>query len=72
MMKVLLMIDCDSCRELFSFSRTASDDTSAWRVHGTNLVRMAIEHGWAESQDCNYHYCPKCADELEEMFQYIP
>ena len=68
MLKVLLLIDCDSCRQLFEFSRTASEDTIAWRVHGRTLVNMATKSGWFESDDANYHYCPACTEELVEMF----
>lgn len=68
MLKVLLLIDCDTCRRLFEFSRTASEDTAAWRLHGKSLVGMAEDSGWAESDDGNFHYCPSCSDDMQKMF----
>lgn len=60
MRKVLLLIDCDGCRCLYEFSRTASEDTTAWHVHGDTLVRMAIDDSWHETSCGNYHYCSAC------------
>lgn len=67
MLKVSLIIDCDGCRSLFPYSRFASDDTSAWRVHGEFLVAMAEEDGWVRTSCGNYHYCEPCWDELSEL-----
>jgi hypothetical protein len=64
--KVLLMIDCDSCRRLYEYTRTASEDTSAWWVHGNAVAKMAMRDGWARSADDNFHYCPECLDECDE------
>lgn len=69
MFKVLLLIDCDGCRRLFEFSRTASEDTSAWRVHGEALLSMAKRKDWAETIDGNSHYCPQCWRELEDLLE---
>lgn len=60
MKKVLLMLDCDFCRELYGYTRTASEDTTAWDVHGDAIVRMALKDGWECSEDYNSHYCPDC------------
>jgi hypothetical protein len=70
MKKVILLIDCDSCRTLYAYSRFASEDTTAWDLHGSNLVRMAINDGWAESSDGNFQYCPRCLEHNEELFIY--
>ena len=67
MKKVLLLIDCDSCRQLYIHSRVASEDTSAWNVHGNNLIRMAMRDGWGESYCRNFQYCPRCLDDNEEL-----
>jgi hypothetical protein len=58
--KVLLLITCDGCRRLYEFSRTTSEDTTAWYVHGDGLIQMAIDAGWLESHCRNYHYCSIC------------
>lgn len=71
MLKVSLIIDCDGCRCLFPFSRFASDDTVAWRVHGDSLVSMAEDAGWTRSECGNFHYCPECSVDLEAMFSVI-
>ena len=60
MKKVLLLIDCDFCRKLYTYSRFASEDTMAWAVHGNNIVAMAANDGWGESECRNFHYCPDC------------
>lgn len=67
MLKVSLIIDCDGCRCLFPFSRFASDDTVAWRVHGDCLAAMAEDAGWTRSECGNFHYCSHCWTELEDM-----
>lgn len=67
MMKVLLLIDCDSCRRLFAFSRTAAADYTAWSAHPDTLEKMACADGWAISEDGNSHYCPACLRESETM-----
>jgi hypothetical protein len=68
MKKVLLLIDCDACRKLYDYSHFASEDVTAWSVHGDNLIRMAVAEGWAESSCHNFQYCPRCLDEDEELF----
>lgn len=66
MKKVLLMIDCDSCRRLYEYTRTASEDTIAWWVHGNNLTKMAMQDGWARTEDDNSHFCPDCLEGCPE------
>ncbi len=60
MRKVLLLIDCDACGRLYEFSRTASEDTIAWHIHGDTIIEMALSDGWHQSCDGNYHYCSAC------------
>ena len=67
MLKVSLLIDCDSCRSLYPFSRFVSDDVSAWRVHGEALVDMSDQDGWDRSECGNFHYCPACSASVQEM-----
>jgi hypothetical protein len=67
MLRVFLLIDCDGCREVFPYSRLASEDTIAWRVHASGLIRSAEKDGWIESSDCNFHYCPQCWDEVAHL-----
>ena len=67
MKKVLLMIDCDNCRRLYEYTRCASEDTSAWHVHGGMLAKMAFKDGWARTLDDNSHFCPNCVVEHEDM-----
>ena len=67
MLKVSLIIDCDGCRRLFPYSRFASDDTTAWQVHGETLVHMAEEKGWTRTECGNFHYCLDCYEELLAM-----
>jgi hypothetical protein len=67
MLKVLLMIDCDFCRQLFRFSLFASEDLTAWGVHGQGLATMAEAQGWQRSLCGNFHYCPHCAAHVEEQ-----
>ena len=69
MLKVLIMIDCDSCRSLFQLSHFASTDVTAWSVHGDKLVQLAESNGWSRTCCGNFHYCPTCAEELEEYEQ---
>ncbi|MCI0560338.1 MAG: hypothetical protein MN733_17775 [Nitrososphaera sp.] len=69
MKKVLLLLDCDSCRCLYNFTRFASEDTTAWDFHGGAIAKMALRDGWARTEDDNYHYCPDCVEQLEEEFQ---
>lgn len=71
MLKVSLIVCCDDCRCLFPFSRFASDDTAAWRVHGDSLTTMAQDAGWTRSECGKFHYCPNCWTELEDMFCVI-
>ena len=66
MKKVLLMLDCDGCRCLYEHVRIASEDTTAWWVHGNALVKRALLEGWARSDDDNYYFCPDCQDECPE------
>ena len=65
MIKILLMIDCEFCRRLFRLSHFASDDPTAWTVHGDNLVAIAKSEGWLSSDCGNFHYCPPCTADLE-------
>jgi len=65
MKKVFLLIDCDSCRQLYAHSLFASEDTSAWEIHGDRLLEMAEHDGWAKSSCSNYQYCPSCLQEDE-------
>jgi hypothetical protein len=67
MKKVFLLIDCDSCRKLYHFSRFASEDTTAWECHGDNLIRMAVADGWDQSSCRNFQYCPRCIRESDEL-----
>jgi len=67
MKRVFLLIDCDSCRQLYPHSLFASEDTSAWEVHGNNLLEMAERDGWAGSSCRNYQYCPTCLQENDEL-----
>lgn len=67
MKKVLLLIDCDSCRMLYVYSRLASEDTTAWDHHGNNLIRLALRDGWAESYCRNFQYCPSCLQDNEQL-----
>jgi hypothetical protein len=67
MKKALLLLDCDSCRQVYSHSCFASEDTTAWEIHGANLIQMAVCDGWAESYCRNYLYCPSCLRENEEL-----
>ncbi|MGI0134505.1 MAG: hypothetical protein ACREBW_06070 [Candidatus Micrarchaeaceae archaeon] len=71
MKKVLLMIDCDGCRQLYEMIRVASEDTTAWHVHGDRLTRMAMKDGWARTEDDNSHYCPDCVLSLEKMIVFL-
>jgi hypothetical protein len=71
MKKVLLLIDCDACRSLFDYSHFASEDTTAWNVHGDRLIGMAVAEGWAESSCGNFQYCPGCLEEDEELYRYV-
>jgi hypothetical protein len=66
MKKVMLMIDCDGCKCLYEHFHIASEDTSAWWVHGEALVKEALIAGWARSPDDNYYYCPDCRDDCPE------
>lgn len=63
MMKMLLLLDCDACRTLFPFSRTASNDSTAWAIHGRTLEDMAGESGWLILNSQESHLCPDCADD---------
>jgi hypothetical protein len=63
MLKVMLMIDCDACRRLFRLSHVASEDRTAWLIHGGSLTDMAEEEGWGNSSCRNFHYCPRCVEE---------
>lgn len=67
MLKVALLIDCDSCRCLYPLSRFVSDDVTAWRVHGDTLMDMSEEDGWDCSECRNFHYCPECSAALQAM-----
>jgi hypothetical protein len=67
MLRVFLLIDCDGCREVFPYSRLASEDRIAWHVHSRSLIRSAEQDGWFESSDGNFHYCPTCFDTLEGL-----
>jgi hypothetical protein len=67
MKKVLLLIDCDSCRQLYTYSRLASEDTTAWEHHGNHLIDLALREGWAESDCRNFQYCPRCFQDYEEL-----
>ena len=71
MKKVLLMLDCDSCRQFYEMTRIASEDTTAWHVHGHMITEMAIKDGWACTEDDNSHYCPDCLTTLEDMFIFL-
>lgn len=70
MKKVILLIDCDSCRVLYPYTRFASEDTTAWDLHGNNIIRMAVADGWAQSMDRNFQYCPSCIEEDEQLSLY--
>lgn len=67
MLKVAILIDCDSCRSLYPYSRFVSDDVSAWQLHGDALVDMSEHDGWDCSECRSFNYCPSCSAALQEM-----
>lgn len=67
MLKVLIIIDCDFCRQQFSQSTMASSDTIALKIHGENLRRSAEADGWSTTVCNSSHFCPKCHEEIMEM-----
>lgn len=71
MKQVLLMLVCDCCRSLYEFTRAASADAIAWDVHGGTIINMALDDGWAGTEDGNFHYCPTCFLLFENMFIMI-
>jgi hypothetical protein len=68
MIKVSIIIDCDACRCLFRLSHFASEDITAWRVHGGALLSLAEDDGWVQTSDGNYHYCPGCLEEDQDLY----
>lgn len=70
MKKVLLLLDCDHCRCLYDFARFASEDTTAWDLHGRTIAKRAFQDGWARTPDDNFHYCPDCIQKLEAESQF--
>ena len=67
MLKLLLIIDCDFCRQQFSQTKMASSDTIALKVHGENLRRSAEAEGWSTTECNSSHFCPECDEEILEM-----
>ena len=67
MLRVFLLIDCDGCRDVFPYSRLASEDRTAWHVHSRSLIRCAEDDGWFESSDGNFHYCSTCYEKLAHL-----
>lgn len=70
MLKVLLQVFCDGCKQPFQFARSASSDTSAWEVHGDTLIQMALQEDWTVSSDGNLHFCACCNTE-DSALQFL-
>jgi len=62
MLKVMLMLDCDSCRRLFRLAHVASEDRIAWHIHNGTVIEQAAEEEWEISACRNFQYCSSCVE----------
>jgi hypothetical protein len=67
MLKLGLILNCDGCGRILTYSRLVHWDNSAISVHSENHIRNAQNEGWHESLDCNSHYCRSCLREDENL-----
>jgi len=64
MRKILILLDCDTCRMHFSkIATTSDDDPMEWRIIADNLEFDAEQSDWHCYQ--RKHTCPDCV--LEAM-----
>lgn len=67
MLKVLICIACDSCKQQFLYSRASSGEPYSWYLDTHALTAMASDYHWDASHKGKYHYCPDCSFQMEDM-----
>jgi hypothetical protein len=74
MLKVLLLVICDNCHELFSYSRLTEGKPKYWAMDAQPLEEMAIDHGWIRTVNTKhgmFHYCQACDREESNFHSYL-
>ncbi len=67
MLKLSLVLNCDSCGNIFLYPRLIHNDVTAIAVHVERLSAMAQHNGWFQSSDGNCFHCRSCLDQNEEL-----
>jgi hypothetical protein len=63
MLKVIVMIDCNICGQLFDHVTTSCDrDPLAWKALSQDLEYKATNHGWSMVRSS--HHCPFCVPDV--------
>lgn len=69
MLKLVIHIECDSCKETFVFSRVSACTSDALHFN-TNALSAMLPHHWWQSETTEqrtYHYCPECCYQFMEL-----
>lgn len=64
MLKVMIMVNCDSCSQQFLFARTSLCDPNAWRFNTNVLMAMLQDYQWKVEDGGLEHYCLECWGEI--------
>ena len=65
MLKALITIDCDACRESYE-TAVVCDDQNLWPSYAWDLASMAAYRGWDVDENHSRFLCKECAEELDE------
>lgn len=69
MLKIVIQIQCDECKELFLFARASAYTTDALSFNTNALTAMLSHYHWCicKTENDRFHYCPECCHDFEEM-----
>jgi hypothetical protein len=69
MLKLVIHIECDSCKETFIFGRASACTADALQFN-TNVLSAMLPHHWWQckaTEQRTYHYCPECCHQFVEL-----
>lgn len=69
MLKIVIHIQCDECKEQFHFARVSAYTTDALSFNTNALTAMLPHYHWrtCKTENNRFHYCPECCCDFEDM-----
>ena len=68
MLRLVIQIECDSCRETFMFARTSAYSADALHFNTSALSAMLPHAFWhlEKSEQDTFHFCQGCYIEFDQ------